>query len=330
VELQDKIVEDLEARHAESRQREDVEAHGEETLPAPQVEALIDASSKLRGELLGAIRMLLEHQPLDVEALQLPEREKLALDALRTAVEGRDSIGHFVYAEDRRDLLEQALAVLQPDLTRADDQTARDLQVQFEDLTAHVGDLRHALTNLEDAQDELVEGRHDQLTKDATEPTDKPKPKPKPSDPDAPRPPTTLTGPERPEPPTPAPTVYGPERPEPPRAASTVYGPERPEPPTPAPTVYGPERPEPPRAASTVYGPERPEPPRPPSLWVDPTGGSAPRPAGRAVGVPTPGDLASPIDAEHAAERPAAAPDAGPAGEAEDKAKSPWWRRPFG
>jgi hypothetical protein len=284
VQLENKIVEDLEARHAESRGREDVEERAPEALPSQEVEAVVHHATEVRGELLGAIRMVLEHQPIEISALQLPEREKGALEALVVAVEGRNPIG------------EQALAVLQPDLTRADDQTARELQVQFADLTDHVGELRHTLTNLEDAQDELVEGRHELLGKAADEPADKPKPKP--SDPDAPRPPTTLTGPERPEPPRPASTLSGAERPEPQRPASTVSGPERPEPPRPPTTLSGPDRPELPRPASTLSGPDRPEPPRPASTVYGPEG---------------------------------AEPAAGAAAETEaSKTKRPWWRKPFG
>jgi hypothetical protein len=295
VQLEDKIVEDVEEAHAESQQRADRDAHGEELLPAPAIEALVDASTTLHGELLGAIRMLLDHQALDVEALKLPEREREALAALEIAVEGRSSTGTFVYAEDRRDLLEQALAVLQPDLARGNDPAARELQAQLEDLTDRVGDLRHALANLEESQDdELIERqRASAAGKQDDEPGDKPKP---PGEPDAPRPATTLTGPDRPEPARPPSTVTGPDRPEPPRPPSTVTGPERPVPPRPPSTLTGPDRPEPSPPPSTLTGPERPEPPRPPSTL---TGEPA-----AATSEPATGD--------------------------EGSARRPWWRRPSG
>ena len=224
MQLEDKVVDDRETAHAESRQREDIAAHGEDTLPAPVIEALQGAALEKRGELLGAIRMILDRQTLAVGSLRLPQREARALEALQVAISGRSSdLGQFVYASDRRDLLEQGLAILQPNLTRADDLTARELHAQFADLAARVGDLRHQLTELEDAQDEVLEpGQKAALEAAAAEAADKPRPKPNPSDPDAPRPATTLTGPEIAEPAPPPTTLTGPEIAEPAGRVSTL------------------------------------------------------------------------------------------------------------
>jgi hypothetical protein len=197
----------------------------------------------------------------------MPPRETQALQALQAAVEGKSSdLQQFVYASDRRDLLERALGVLQPDLTRTDDKTAHELHAQLADLSERLGQLRDRLTALEDAQDELL--HHETEAEIIAVPGDKPKPTPAPSDPDAPRPPTTLTGPDLPEP-GPAPT-----------------------------TLTGPELPEPRPAPTTLTGPELPEAP----------------PAQSTLG--TPAEIA-----EAAASEPAAPGD---------KAKRPWWRRPFG
>jgi hypothetical protein len=252
VQLEDKLVEGREAAKAESQQREDVLEHGEETLPASMVEAVHDAGQERRAQLLGAIRMILDRQTLTVAQLRMPRRETRALEALQVATSGKStSLGQFVYASDRRDMLEQALAVLQPDLTRADDQTARELHAQFADLTARVGELRHQLTELEDSQDELLEGHQKQaLEAGATEPGDKPKP----SDPDAPRPATTLAGPEVPERPPPPTTLVGPEVPEPARPPTTLVGPEIPEPPRPPTTLIGADLPPEPATATTLTG----------------------------------------------------------------------------
>jgi hypothetical protein len=258
VQLEDKLVDGREAAQVESQQREDVLEHGEEVLPAPMVEAVHDASLEKRGQLLGAIRMILDRQALPVGHLHLPQREAGALEALQVAASGKSAdLGQFVYASDRRDLLERALAVLQPNLTRADDQTARELHAQFADLAERVAELREVLTDLEDSQDELLEDHQKTvLAQGAAGTGDKPKPTPTPSDPDAPRPATTLAGPEIPEPARPPSTLAGPELPPEPAPASTLTGPERPESARSPSTLVGPELPAEPAPVSTLAGPE--------------------------------------------------------------------------
>lgn len=241
MQLADKLVDGREAAHAESQQREDVQERGDEILPEPMIEAVQDKSLELRGQLLGAIRMVLDRQTLSISSLRLPHREARALEALQVATSGKSAdLYQFVYAEDRRDLLEQALAVLQPNLIRADDLTAIELQAQFADLVERVGDLREQLSHLEDAQDELENQQpvHKTTTPDAT---DKPGDQPQPvSDPDAPRPASTLSGPgpEVTELPTPPSTLTGP-------------GPEISKAPTPT-TLTGPDLSEPPPRPSTL------------------------------------------------------------------------------
>ncbi len=296
--LEDKLVDGRDAAHDELMQREDTLAHGEDKLPEPTTDAVIDAGLELRGRLLGAVRLILDGQTVKVRELRLPQAETRGLEALQVATYGRSQLGEFVYATDRRDLLERALAVLQPNLTRADDRTALELHAQFADLAQRVAELRGQLTELEDAQDEVLEPQQKAaLEAAAAEAGDKPKPKPKPtpSDPDAPRPATTLTGPERPEPPRPATTLTG-SGPEPPP-------PDR----TPATTLTGPERPEPPRPASTAFDPGAPElPPEPArtSTLVESGGPELPAEASTATSLGDPEEIASP--------------------------KRPWWRRPFG
>jgi hypothetical protein len=244
VQLQDKLVEGREAAHAESQQRADVLEHGEDTLPAPMTEAMHDATLERKNQLLGAIRMILDRETLSVSRLHLPQRESRALEALQVAVLGKSAdLGQFVYASDRRDMLEQALAVLQPDMIHADDKTARELHAQFADLVHRVAELRYVLTDLEDAQDELLESHQKAALEQGTaDPGDKAdKPKPKPSDPNAARPPTTLTDPELPEPARPPTTLTGPELPEPARPPTTLTGPELPATPPPATTLTGPD-----------------------------------------------------------------------------------------
>ena len=180
MELKDKIIEDRDAAHAESQQREELKEH-EEELPAPIVEAIHEADRQRRSQLLGTIRMILGRQRVEIGQLRMPPRETRALQALQAAVEGKSNdLQQFVYASDRRDLLERALGVLQPDLTRSDDKTSRELHAQLKDLSERLGQLRHRLSSLEDAQDELLRSQEDGLEV-VTAPGDKPKPSPKPS-----------------------------------------------------------------------------------------------------------------------------------------------------
>jgi hypothetical protein len=182
-------------------------------------------------------------------------RESLALEALQVATTGRTSdTGQFVFASDRRDLLERALGVLQPDLVHADAKTANELDAQFADLSARVADLRGALTDLEDAQDELLtdeEKARLEATDADGDKGDKPKPKPA-VDPDAPRPPSTLAGPDLPAEPASPSTLTGAELPAAPAAPSTLAGPDRPAEPAAPSTLAGPDRPAEPAAPSTL------------------------------------------------------------------------------
>jgi hypothetical protein len=309
VELKDKLIEDRDAAHVESQQRQELLDRDENQLPSPIVEAIQDQGRERRAQLLGAVRMILGHQTLEVGQLRMPARETRALSALQVAVEGRSAdLNEFVYATDRRDLLERALGVLQPDLLHTDDQSAHGLRAQLKDLSERVGELRHRLTVLEDAQDDLLRGTPE-VAALTTEPTDKPGDKPaakpagakptvEPSDPDAPRPPTTLTGPgpDLPEPPPVRTTLAGgPDIPDRTPAKTTLTGADLPDR-TPAPTtLVGPDLPDEPPAKTTLVGPTVPDEAPPPSTLGD---------------------------APDAANAPA--PDGG------DKPKRSWWRKPFG
>jgi hypothetical protein len=226
VKLEDKLVDGLDAAKQESRQREDVEMRGEAELPAPVVEAMQDAALEHRAQLLGAVRMILDRDTLTVASLRLPMRESLALEALQVATTGRTSdTGQFVFASDRRDLLERALGVLQPDLVHADAATAIELDAQFTDLSVRVADLRGTLTDLEDAQDELLSDEEKarlEATASGGDGDKNDKPTPAEVDPDAPRPPSTLAGPELPAAPTPPSTLAGPELPAAPAVPTTL------------------------------------------------------------------------------------------------------------
>jgi hypothetical protein len=141
------------------------------------------------------MKAILAGEQIVINDLELDKRHQVALEALKTAVEGKDQqLSRFVFAEDRRTLLEQALAVLQPELTSID-----QLGQPFEELLKNVSSLREKLNVLEDSEEELVEGRFRDAPKAETDSDDKPgtdeedpNKKKKAEDED-----TSLTGPER-------------------------------------------------------------------------------------------------------------------------------------
>lgn len=193
-------------------ERED-ELHDLDGLPETTLDEERSAS------VVDAMKKILAGEQIVINDLDLSKRHLIALEALKTATEGKDQeLSQFVYAEDRRTLLEQSLAVLQPELASLD-----QLGKPLEALMKEVGDLREKLSLLEDAEEELVEGRARDAVETESDSDDKPAPsdhedddrsltgpardieKP-PSQLDGPapkidKPPTSLTGPERkPEP----------------------------------------------------------------------------------------------------------------------------------
>lgn len=191
---------DLEQAEERKRENELVEEREDELYdldgrePAPMHERRSE-------EVHGAMRTILERGTLVINDLKLPRRHLEALEALKTAVEGRDQkLSRFVYAEDRRTLLEQALAVLQPELA-----SLQDLGEPFQELIAQVGSLRERLDKLEDAEEELVEGRAKDAVVDESDSDDKPDDE---GDDEGDDDDTSLDGPERPQKPKP-PTSLG-------------------------------------------------------------------------------------------------------------------------
>jgi hypothetical protein len=219
VRAEDKELEgpDLE-REERTREEEELE---EEELPALGGEALLDAEHVHRSTVFDALRLVLAGENVTVSLLYLPQRETHALEALQAAVTGHDSVGEFVFAEDRRALLEQALAVLQQNVTHDDPAQLAELHAKFDEVTEQVGELRDRITNLEDAQDDLFEEKRQygpQETADEGDQDDEPG---KPAAPAAPAD-LALDGPERPKPPAPPSTLYGDAPAEAPRPKSEL------------------------------------------------------------------------------------------------------------
>jgi len=210
VRAEDKELEgpDLEReQRVESSRRE---AHEEEELPEVVGEEMQDVSFDHRSRLFDALRLVLAGEEVNLTLLYLPQRETHALEALQAAVTGSDSMGEFVFAEDRRGLLEQALAVLQQNLTYGEPSQLAELQSKFDSMTAQVGALRERLVDLEDAQEEIDEFHNAAREKrgDADgDKDDKPDDKPAPDDGLAAFV-STLTGPELEQPPKPRSSLY--------------------------------------------------------------------------------------------------------------------------
>ncbi|MBA3398268.1 MAG: hypothetical protein H0T89_36920 [Deltaproteobacteria bacterium] len=228
----------LEGPELEREQRVDrPQAHEEEEMPVLAGEEVRDVGMDHRSHLLDALQLILAGEQVNLGLLYLPRRETLALEALHAAVHGSDSVGEFVFAEDRRSLLEQALAVLQANLTYGEPAQLAELQSKFGLMTGQLAELREQLSSLEDAQEERDEFHNAaKLRGEGSdgEQDDDEKPKPK-SDED--KEPTladfvsTLTGPARPEPAKPPSMLEGPAGPEPAKPPSMLAGPELPAPP---------------------------------------------------------------------------------------------------
>jgi len=112
-----------------------------------------------------------------VSQMRLPKREQIALEALQTAVSGKSSdLGQFVFAEDRSDMLEQALGVLQSNLTAPMIGSSPSCTRSTAICSHRVAELRHELKELGDSQDELLEANQKVSERGEADSDDKPKP----------------------------------------------------------------------------------------------------------------------------------------------------------
>jgi hypothetical protein len=217
VRIDDKQLESEDLAREEAKQRQPhMEAVDDLELRQLASEEVIDADREHAGQVLAAMSAILEKESITVSSLGLPDRERLALESLQAAVGGRDrNMGLFVFASDRRDMLEQALAILQPNLTDLDPAKLSEFHGKYHDLVVRIGDLRASLGDLEDAQDELLDAGLElpDLTKEGSD-TDDTDLKDLPS--------TLSNGPARPEPASPKTSLEGPAIVEEPKP-STLY-----------------------------------------------------------------------------------------------------------
>jgi hypothetical protein len=174
---EEKEIDGPELEQAEERKRENelIEEKEDEVhdLDGKPYEMEGQRDKDRSGAVVGAMRKILEGEQIVINDLKLPQRELKALEALQTAKRGRDGqFDKFVYAEDRRALLEQALAVLQPDIVNLE----REAGGALDELMKDVSGLRETLNTLEDSEDEDVVLRHPENAKTETDSDDKPKP----------------------------------------------------------------------------------------------------------------------------------------------------------
>ncbi|HET9992125.1 MAG TPA: hypothetical protein VFQ65_26525 [Kofleriaceae bacterium] len=222
--FEDKEVDGPELELEKDRRNSELVEEDEEEVDPIRIDDVL--AQQHESSLLAAMREILEHRHLVINDLALPQKELRALEALKAAVTGKDGeLSQFVYASDRRDLLEQALAVLQP-------RVMSDLTRPFQDLVQRIGSLRHDLKDLEDAQDELLEANREVgVAKADADTADKPKPSSKPQADDdlsldgperkIAKPPTSLTGEREPAKQLPS-TLDGPALPAEPPHETTV------------------------------------------------------------------------------------------------------------
>lgn len=230
---EDKEVDGPELEHAEERKREnelirekDDELYDLDGKPETWVQ---EGNSTT---VVAAMRTILAGEIIVLDELDLSKRHLTALEAFKTAVEGRDQKLHrFVYAEDRSTLLEQSLGVLQPELVTLQGTGA------FTELIDEIGELRGELRKLDAAERSGGKVRSAPSV-DATDRDDDPEDAER-DDATARR--SSLTGPERKLPPKPPSSLTGPERKPTPKPQSSLTGPERAPEPRPVTTLGDPK-----------------------------------------------------------------------------------------
>lgn len=173
--VEERQVDGLELDQLEQQQQTKL---GEEVDELPDLagEEVVDVERMGQDVLLDVMHQIFEGKQVNLSALSLPQREERALQALQSAVSGRrTNLDTFLYAVDRRSLLEQALAVLQPNLVHDVDPQLTVMNAELQHLAKNVTELRETLVDLEDGQDEAMAVRPKYLAGQAVgETEDKP------------------------------------------------------------------------------------------------------------------------------------------------------------
>jgi hypothetical protein len=142
--------------HDEVREEEGLATHEvaeQEEAEEMDAEAAVEVTAALHGRVLAAMRDILDESHVNVGQLGLPDRDERALLALQAAISGKSAdLGTFLYASERIEQLEGALAVLQPSLVESGKlELGGATDVEMLDLIEQVGRVREGLKSLEDA-----------------------------------------------------------------------------------------------------------------------------------------------------------------------------------
>jgi len=229
---EDKEIDGPEIEQAEERKREsELVEEKDDALYDLDGQPEYEVDHERSSAIVGVMKSILAGDQIVINDLKLEKRHQIALEALKTAFDGKDANhARFVYAEDRRTLLEQALAVLQPELA-----DMSQLDEEFQGLIKDVGSLREKLNVLEDSEEELVEGRAQDQAKTESDSDDKPDEDDLDVNTDlsltgAPRvfekPASSLAGPARKAEPKPETTLTGAERKTEPKGPTTLGDPK--------------------------------------------------------------------------------------------------------
>ncbi len=151
------VVIGLERNVSDRARLEEQEHQFELEKPEAYDEAVAESRHELRAHhdaIMAAVLAIIEKRDIVLDKLDISEQEQSALEALRTAFSGKDRRhAKFVFAEQRRELLEQALAALQPALALDISHTS-ELKLSYDRIVEEVTELRERLEGLEDAQDD--------------------------------------------------------------------------------------------------------------------------------------------------------------------------------
>lgn len=163
-----RIGSDIDAKQAEVEQLQRQDRAQESEQHLEQLDDLVTldpAMEALKAERCQAMMGILDaifHGDRDAlaRAQGFSSAEMEALSYFQAAVSGRDTrVDQLVYAEDRKDLLEQALAVLYPTLSHGMEQSAIVMREVHDALIQQVVELRHEIASKEDAQESVIELR---------------------------------------------------------------------------------------------------------------------------------------------------------------------------
>jgi hypothetical protein len=153
---QEEEVEFVDARRRETRAREhELDLEEEVLLDDKHSEKATDKYQRT----LSVIEAIFRNDHNALQNLSGFSNEELdALRMLEMAVTGRHGrMTHLVYAEDRKDLLEQSLLVLYPSMAHGLEPEFDDLRGRHDRLVANVVALRGEILQLEDAQEDFVD-----------------------------------------------------------------------------------------------------------------------------------------------------------------------------